>query len=375
MSIRGTLKTMSVADLLQFLAAGRKTGTLKIGRGTIIKQIFLEDGLIVGSSSNDPKERLGQVLLHYGKIAEFDLQVGLEIQRRSGRKLGTILSSRGLVSQDDIMEVLRTRTLEIIYDLFIWEEADFEFADNEPLPDDLIRIQVNATSVTMDGIYRIDEWARYRNVIKSDRTVFELNEGWTKSADDSAETRAVLFHVDKGMTTAEICYNLHTSLFHASALLFDLVNKGVIKVAGEAPPPAEEPGGLSAPSLPETVPELLSLARAELTESPENALAAIHQALNQEPNNVEAHRLREHAEQKLTVQIHKNGVSPQAVPRLLISFEQLEQQRLDPQEGFVISRINGELDVASVVSVCPFREADTLRMIKKLLDSGVIEVK
>lgn len=375
MSIRGTLKSMSVADLLQFLAAGRKTGTLKIGRGTIIKQIFLEDGLIVGSSSNDPKELLGQVLLHYGKIAESDLRVGLEIQRRSGRKLGTILSSRGLVSQEDIMEVLRTRTLEIIYDLFIWEEADFEFLDNEPLPNDLIRIQVNATSVTMDGFYRIDEWARYRNVIKSDRTFFELNPAWIQSANDSNETRDVLLHVEKGMTTAEICYNLHTSLFHASALLFELVNKGIIRVAGEAPPPLEEPSGLSAPSLPQTVPELLSLARAELAERPENALAAIHNALNQEPNNLEAHQLREEAEQKLIVQIYKNGVSPKAVPRLLISFEQLEQQRLDPQEGFVLSRINGELDVASVVSVCPFREADTLRMIKKLLDSAVIEMK
>jgi hypothetical protein len=375
MSIRGTLKSMSVADLLQFLAAGRKTGTLKIGRGTIIKQIFLEDGLIVGSNSNDPKELLGQVLLHYGKIGESDLQVGLEIQRRSGRKLGTILASRGLVTQDDIMEVLRTRTLEIIYDLFIWEEADFEFLDNEPLPDDLIRIQVNATSVTMDGFYRIDEWARYRSVIKSDRTFFELNPAWTQSADDDNETRDVLLHVEKGMTAAEICYNLHTSLFHGSALLFDLVNKGVIRVAGEAPPPAEEPADHPAPSLPQTVPELLSLARTELAESPENALAAIHNALNQEPNNLAAHQLREEAEQKLIAQIYKNGVSPKAVPRLLISFEQLEQQRLDPQEGFVLSRINGELDVASVVSVCPFREADTLRMIKKLLDSAVIEMK
>ena len=366
---------MSVADLLQFLAAGRKTGTLQIGRGSIIKQIFLEDGLIVGSSSNDPKERLGQVLLHYGKIDELDLRVALEIQRQSGGKLGTILSSRGFVSPEDIMEVLRTRTLEIIYDLFIWEEADFEFLDNEPLPDDLLRIQVNATSVTMDGIYRIDEWARYRSVIKSDRTVFELSPGWTQAADDSIETRAVLFHVDKGMTTAEICYNMHTSLFHGSALLFDLVNKGVIRVAGEAPPPAEEPADRSAPKLPQTVPELLSLARAELTKSPENALAAIHKALNQEPNNLEANQLREEAEQKRITEIYQNGVSPKAVPRLLISFEQLEQERLDPQEGFVLSRINGELDVASIVSVCPFREADTLRMIKKLLDSAVIEMK
>ncbi|MGQ0760420.1 MAG: DUF4388 domain-containing protein [Acidobacteriota bacterium] len=374
MSIRGTLKSMSVADLLQFLAAGRKTGTLKIGRGTIIKQIFLEEGLIVGSSSNDPKERLGQALLHYGKIDELALRIGLDIQRQSGGMLGTILSSRGLVSQDDIMEVLRTRTLEIIYDLFIWEEADFEFLDNEPVPNDLIRVQVNATSVTMDGFYRIDEWARYRSVIKSDRTVFELNPARTQSADESNETRDVLLHVEKGMTAAEICYNMHTSLFHGSALLFDLVNDGVIRVAGEAPPPPEEPSGLSGLRLPQTVPELLSLARAELTESPENALAAIHDALNQEPNNLAAHQLREEAEQKLVAQIYKNGVSPKAVPRLLISFEQLEKERLDPQEGFVLSRINGELDVASVVSVCPFREADTLRMIKKLLDSAVIEM-
>jgi uncharacterized protein DUF4388 len=374
MSIRGTLKSMSVADLLQFLAAGRKTGTLNIGRGSITKQIFLEEGLIVGSSSNDPKERLGQVLLHYGRIEESDLSLGLDIQRESGGRLGTILAGRGLMSQEDVMDVLRTRTLEIIYDLFIWEEAEFEFVEQEKLPDDLIRIQVDATRVIMDGIYRIDEWARYRKVIKSDRTIFELQPGWTQAAHESKETREVLFHVEKGITTAEICYNMHTSLFHASALLCDLVDRGVIRVAGEAPPPAEEPSEPSAPSLPATVPELLSLARAELLANPENALVAIHNALNQEPNNLDAQQLREEAEQELIVQIYKNGVPPVAVPRMLVSVEQLEQLRLDPQEGFVLSRINGELNVASVVSVCPFREADTLRMIKRLLNNSVIEM-
>jgi len=56
MGIHGTLNTMSVSDLLQFLAAGRKTGTLKFGRGGNSKEIFLENGLIVGSNSNDPRE-------------------------------------------------------------------------------------------------------------------------------------------------------------------------------------------------------------------------------------------------------------------------------------------------------------------------------
>jgi hypothetical protein len=55
--------------------------------------------------------------------------------------------------------------------------------------------------------------------------------------------------------------------------------------------------------------------------------------------------------------------------------DQLEHERLGPQEGFVLSRINGESDIESILSVCPFREADTLRMIKKLLDGGIVGVK
>ncbi len=373
MGIRGTLNTMSVSDLLQFLAAGRKHGTLKIGRGSIVKQIYLEDGLIVGSNSNDPREYLGQVLLHYGKIEESQLQAAMEIQRQSGGKVGVILASRGFVSQQDVAEVLRTRTLEIIYDLFIWEEADFEFFDNEPPPADLIRIEVEATSVIMDGIYRIDEWARYRTVIPSDRTFFELNPGWTQSLNVSQETRQILYHVEKRMTVAEICYNIHTTLFHTCALLFDLVLRDVIHVAGEAPEPIPEAStDLSALKLPETVPELLKLARAEIKENnAENALAIIHSALEQESKNAEAHRLREEAEKKFIAQVYQS-LSPRTVARILVSPEELEHERLGPQEGFVLSRINGESDIESILSICPFREADSLRMIKKLWDSGII---
>jgi hypothetical protein len=374
MGIRGTLNTMSVSDLLQFLASGRKTGTLKLGRGAIVKHIYLENGVIVGSSSNDPKEYLGQVLLHYGKIDEAQLQAAMEIQRQSGGKLGVILSSRGFVSQPDVVEVLRTRTLEIIYDLFIWDEAHFEFFDREPPPQDLIRIQVQVTAVIMDGIYRIDEWARYRTVIPSDRTFFELNPGWTQSLHDSQEIRQVLYHVEKHLTAAEICYNMHTSLFHACALLFDLVSKDIIRLAGEAPEPAST--DLSALKLPKTVPELLKMARAEIKENnAENALAIIHSALEEEPKNAEAQRLREEAEKKFVAQVYAGGLSPRAVARILVTTEQLEHERLGPQEGFVLSRINGESDIESILSVCPFREADSLRMIKKLLDGGIIGIK
>jgi hypothetical protein len=365
---------MAVSDLLQFLAAGRKSGTLKFARGGIVKQIFLENGAIVGSASNDPKEAIGQVLLHYGKITEEQLREAMDTHRESGDRLGSVLSARGFVSQADIMYVLRMRTLEIIYDLFIWEEAEFEFFDGEPLPVDTIRINVDATSVIMDGIYRIDEWARYRKAITSDYVFFDLMPGWTQSLPESSkETREILYHIEKGLTAAEICYNMHTSLFHAYALLFDLIEKGVIKVGGEATPVEPPPPDPSVLRLPKAVPDLLKLARAEMKEDNiENALAIITSALDLEPKSSEAQDLRAAAEKKFIAQVYKNGVSPRAVPKLIASLEQLEHEKIGPQEGFLLSRINGELDVGAILSVCPFREADSLRMIKKLMDAGII---
>jgi hypothetical protein len=374
MSIQGTLKTMSVSDLLQFLAAARKTGTLKVSRAAIVKEIILEDGVIVGSRSNDPKELIGQVLLHYGKIGEDQLKAAMEIHRQSGDRLGNILSAQGIVSSADVVYALRTRTLDIIYDLFLWEEATFEFFDGEPLPSDVIRIQVESQSVIMEGIYRIDEWSRYRKVIPSDRVFFELSPGWTKSLTESnKETREILYHIEKGLTVAEICYNLHTSLFHACAVLFDLVEAGVVRVAGEAPTTnaTGKPAATSALS----VAELLALARAEIQDgSFENALAKIHSALQQEPNNIEAQQLHQEAEDLSIRQVYQDGMPPSAVPRLLKTVEQLENERLDPQEAFLLSRINGEWDIAAIIAVCPFREADSLRMMKRLLDDGVVEI-
>ena len=79
---------MSLVDLLQFLATGRKSGTLKFDHGKITKQIYFKNGMIVGSKSNDPREYLGQVLLHYGKVDEVQLKIARELQRTSGAKLG-----------------------------------------------------------------------------------------------------------------------------------------------------------------------------------------------------------------------------------------------------------------------------------------------
>jgi hypothetical protein len=77
--IQGNLSTMNVSDLLQLVAVGRKSGMLRFDRANIVKQLYFEDGVIIGANSNDPKEYLGQLLIHYGKLDESQLRTALQI--------------------------------------------------------------------------------------------------------------------------------------------------------------------------------------------------------------------------------------------------------------------------------------------------------
>lgn len=415
MALQGSLQTMSVSDLLQFLAVSRKTGLLKFSHQKVLKGIYFENGIIVGSSTNDPKEYLGQVLIHYGKIDEAQLQAAMEIQRRevqgpksnvqspgsevsssktqvssqtqdqisdsrfqlsdskvqqSPRRLGQILVADGILTDTQVSQLLEVRTLDIIYDLFLWKEGQFEFDSDDPLPPDFTRVQVEANRVVMEGIHRADEMARYRTLIPSDRVLLELNAGWTSSLPAGKATRQLLYFLEKRMSVAEICYNMHSSAFEVYAQLYELVKDGVVHVVGELP---EIPDPVSQmPDLPDAAADLLLLARSELNnDEPGKALSIIHTVLGRDPKNTAAHTLLGEAEKKFIDAVYSE-MSPSGVPKVLVQLEDLANKEIGSQEGFVLSRINGEWDIQSILSICPFREADSLSLIKKLWDNGII---
>ncbi len=54
------------------------------------------------------------------------------------------------------------------------------------------------------------------------------------------------------------------------------------------------------------------------------------------------------------------------VPRLTVDLATLTRQNLDPHEGFVVSRVNGEWDVQSILRLCPMAEDETLLIFARL---------
>jgi hypothetical protein len=63
------------------------------------------------------------------------------------------------------------------------------------------------------------------------------------------------------------------------------------------------------------------------------------------------------------------------IPVLRLGAMALAQQQFDPQEGFVLSRVNGQWDIRSILKLCPIPEDDALVIFGRLLERKVIDLR
>jgi hypothetical protein len=367
MSLTGNLRTMSLPDILQWIATGKKAGTLHLERRSVQKRIVFRDGNIATSWSNDPRESLGQFLIREGRITEEQLFKALSRQEEEGKLLGLILIDDGILEADVLRKVLRLKAEETIYDIFVWPEGQFEFKENELPRDALVNIDIGVTEVVLEGIRRVDEWARIRKVFPSSATSFKLVASVDKA--ENAAERQILALICTEKTLGEISLELRRSEFDASALLFDLFVRDIIavdKVQEET----------SATDTVGAIRELLALAYQRLQERRyESALKAYEKVLALD-------RLNQHAKKGLLTVSEarerdraRRSVPLDKIPVLKAELATLTREKFDPQEGFVLSRINGDWDIQSILKICPMAEDDAILIFARLLDREVITLR
>lgn len=365
MSLSGNLRTMELSEILQWISGGHKTGTLHLERRSVQKKIVFRKGIIYTSWSNDPRESLGQFLVRDGWISEEQLFRALLQQEQEGALLGAILVSTGILSEDVLRQSLHLKAEETIYDLFLWPEGRFEFKEGQ-LPT-LIEINMEVTGVIMEGIRRVDEWARIREAFGSSLASFKVKNVVARPS-DPAEARALELAA-AGRSLAEIALDMHRSEFDAASLLFSLHERGLV----EAAPAASE---VPADDLVGTIQDLLAAGAKRLEERRyEEALAAYEEVLAMD-------RLNQNAKKGLIAVVEARGheralrkVPLEKVPVLCMEMAELTRLNFDAQEGFVLSRVNGEWDVRSILKLCPMGEDAALLIVSRLLERKVIRLQ
>jgi hypothetical protein len=366
MSLTGNLRTMSLPDILQWIAVGQKTGTLHVERRSVQKRIIVKDGFIFSSWSNDPRESLGQFLVRQRFISEEQLFKALLAQEEKGRLLGSILTTEGVLTEEKLREALKAKAEETIYDLFLWSEGQFEFKEGEFPQDVLISFESAVTPVILEGIRRVDEWSRIRAVFPNMETTLKVR--GVHTVDEPLELQ-VLGLAAAGKTLAEISLETRRSEFETAELMLDLYHRGLVTVdATRDLAVSPDPVG--------AIQGLLGLAYPRLQEKRfDGAMKAYEEVLALD-------RLNQNAKKGLVAVIESRNrekalktIPLTKIPTLAMDLITLTKEKFDPHEGFVLSRVNGEWDVQSILKLCPMKEEDALLIFARLLERKAIALK
>jgi len=221
---------------LSFMAMIRESGKLVVRRMNLERTIHWKEGEIVFASSNSPEHSLGQFLLRNGKITNDQYE---ESKRRVTPQLrhGKLLVQMGAISPKDLWWGVKNQVLEIIYSLLAWKDGEFAFYESsEELAQERIVLQINTSSVIMEGIRRLDESARIREKIPNLGIVFTKLPGATpdfRALEMSEGEIDIYNNIDGRLNVRELTGRSDLTEFEVTRILFQLLSARLIEPVTE----------------------------------------------------------------------------------------------------------------------------------------------
>ena len=367
MSFAGDLHTFDLFDLLGWLMSRKKAGVLQMTRRSTKKRLAFRDGAVQWTSSNDPRETIGQALVRDGLITEEALFRALLKQETDKRRLGELLISDGHLSEPQLMKTLRTNAEAHLHDLFLWGDGRFEFDDERPPAPDPSDLAIALKPVLEEGRHRRELWTQLGQRFASNEITFRLTVDPVSITDPAV--RQILDLAAWGKTLAGISLETRRSEYETTLLLAGLCDQGILALGqAETGAPEADPVGI--------ITTLLAGAEMRLKEGRfDAALEAYEKVLTLDGVNQAAKKgLLAVAEARQKAKAARK-IPLDKVPVLRLTAMALSQQHFDPQEGFVLSRINGQWDVRSLLKLVPMPEEEVLLIFSRLLERQVIDLK
>jgi hypothetical protein len=180
MAISGSLKDVSVADVMQFIHLGRRTGTLLLTRGAKRAIIGFHGGRLVSAQApRTPK--LGDLLISSGLLdrAHLDQAILTQSNERERRSLGQVLVGSGAIDAEGLRQVIAQQIEQAVSEVMLWDTGTFEFAIDDLRPIDDIALypsdvlpdaDLNTQMVLLEAARIFDERNRGRTELQRDGT-------------------------------------------------------------------------------------------------------------------------------------------------------------------------------------------------------------
>ncbi len=361
---------MPLADLLVWLANRQVAGTLLVERDSVRKLFAVEQGMVVRSASNDPREHLGQFLIHFGLLTDEQLHRAFETQAETQVLLGRILVMIGVVPEEHVIQTLRVKVSETLLDAFYWPTGRFVFEDTpavERRPE--VHVAVPLLDLHAEGVYRAERWQRLAELFPDRRMLLEINEARLRALPPlgAMESRIVTL-ARLGLSIEAIALELHATDYQLAARLLEMHDQGLLRAYEPSPtsrPPisGRRDGGPAA-----QYPYREAMARGDFS----TALRYAQEGSYRPPDSVDLGPQR--AELEALARQAGLGPSREAVPVLTGLLTPAMTRQMTAKQRYVLARIDGKRSVGAIIQVSPMHDLEALEVMRQFERDQIIRL-
>jgi len=223
----GDASGFPLSDLIAFLSQSRWTGTLRLHAPGGERSVALEDGEIRAASSEDPADRLSEVLVRLGHAARRDVDDALRDNPPS--RVGRALVDRGMLQPHDLWACVTQQVSEIFHTIVLAREGAFTLVDQEPDEKPGPAVQLSTQSLLMDAIRKIDELQHFRQRIPHGRVY--VNKKRPSDGKLHPDEDRLLGLANGQRTVLELAQAAKLSEFDATKIIFRLLEGGYASVS------------------------------------------------------------------------------------------------------------------------------------------------
>lgn len=363
MAVRGSLATMAIEDVLDWIDRRLLRGSLTVERGAVTRVFHFDRSNITSVGSNVPGERLGLLLVQRGALTGDQLREAFRVQADTSVALGKILLMVGATPASMLAQTLVDKVEEALADTVSWTEGTFQFEEDEPSRAvSEFEIAVNLRSALTSAAKQIERRRMIRDRLPTDDLKFFVKEAeWFESP-----LPGLCDQLGDGRTFGELVLEHHGSRFAVGTALLDLLDRGSIAIDRRA---SARPEQLSEPW------QLSGAARGRAAGGDRiGALDLVSRALAGDPENEDVRALQRELERAVFAELSRDLLAEFRVPKLLKSREELDDLELSDAERYLARRIDGRWDLLSLLRVAPLREVEALLTFKRLADRGIISL-
>jgi len=200
MGLKGSLRDFGISEILQLIGLQHRTGRLEVKSEDAEYHILINTGRIV-QVEKKPEikgEGLSDYLLRANAVPKNQLKLAEAKSKAELKPLEATLVSLEFISALDIKTYIFTRNLDILHQLFLLKDGEYEFNAEPVNYHPSYTVEIETEQLLMDG-YRIkDEWGPLISEIGSLDNIFQKRGGEFGPADRLEESTAKVYNLIDG---------------------------------------------------------------------------------------------------------------------------------------------------------------------------------